>query len=73
MQDGPNPGQPIQAGIANDTPAANKIVILGLVPSIRVGDCFGVIPGIAGTRAAHEDESGGALRPRVSRYGRWHD
>ena len=55
------------ADVTIDTPAANKIVILGLVQSIRVDDGFQGLPGIIETCAAgdprvtHADDDGGVL------------
>ena len=52
-------------GITFDAPAAHKIVIPGLVPSISAGDGFDVLPSITETCAAgdprvtHEDDDGG--------------
>ena len=68
----------IPADITNDTPAAYKIVILGLVPSIRAGDGIECLSRIAETCAAwdprvtDEDDDGGAFRPRISSHGRWY-
>jgi hypothetical protein len=55
------------AAITIGTPAAGTIVMLGLVPSIRAGDGFRVLPGIIETCAAadprvtHKDDGGGVL------------
>ena len=63
----PRESRVIPADLTIDTPVANKIVILGRVPSIRVGDGFEVLPGIIETCAAgdprvtREDDDGGVL------------
>jgi hypothetical protein len=65
-----------RAGMTNDTPAADKFVILELVTNIRTADGFEFLPGIAVTYAVRdprfmrEDDDGGALRPAVSCHGR---